>query len=108
MVGDQLDFISNNRDALLLDIGALSEDRLVESWMSARTENETTFATWNRVARRLRKLAARRATAVGSQERGSDELYQHRFTASALRLANAGVRMLTLTGQVMKPQLTVQ
>lgn len=104
-VAHELDFGDKNPDSLRLDIGTLGGDGLRESWLSARTENPATFATWKKIAKRLKSLAEQGATAVNPKTGGMGPAKWHRFTEGAKRLEATGIPMLTITGIVMKPGL---
>ncbi len=104
-VTHELDFGDQNPDSLRLDIGTLGGDGLRESWLSARTEDPAAFATWKKIAKRLKGLAEQGATAVNPKTGRMGPAKWHRFTEGAKRLEATGISMLTITGIVMKPGL---
>lgn len=104
-VAHELDFGDKNPDNLRLDIGTLSEEGLRESWLSARTGNPGAFATWKKIAKRLKSLTEQGATAVNPKTGGTGPAKWHRFTEGARRLEATGIPMLTITGIIMKPGL---
>jgi hypothetical protein len=100
---NELDFRKKNRDALRLNVGALGEDGLRESWMSARTENITALAVWKKIARRLKRITFPGATGVQPSTGATAPVKNHRFSEGAKRLDASGVSLLTITGIIMKP-----
>jgi hypothetical protein len=102
-VDHELDFRRKNHDALRLDVGALSEHGLRESWLSATTKNPIALATWRKIARQLKKLTTAGATAIQPETGATGIMRNHRFSEGARLLDASGVKLLSLTGIIMKP-----
>jgi hypothetical protein len=101
-VANELDFAAKNPDALRLDIGSRGKTELKESWLSARTENSEAIAVWKKIAKRLKDLTEKGALAVNPKTGDSGPARWHRFTPAAKALESSGVRMLAITGIVMR------
>ena len=92
----------NNPDALRLMVGKRTKTELRESWLSARTENDTAFAVWKKIAKRLKGMTEKGALAVNRKTGATGPARWHRYTAGAKALESSGVLMLTITGIILK------
>ena len=95
-------FCDRNPDALYLDVGVYDNMGLHESHLSARTNNAA-IAVWKKIAKRLKEITKRGATATNPETGGSGPARSQRFTEGAVKLHKAGVPLLTITGIVLNP-----
>jgi hypothetical protein len=105
-VAQELELGDKNPDSLRLDIGTVDLEGLRESWLSARTDDPSSLATWKKIAKRLKGVTQQGATAINRKTGAKGPAKCHRFTEGAKRLDASGTRMLTITGIVMKPGLS--
>lgn len=92
-----LEFHDRNRDALILEIGALSPYGLKESWLTSKASGEAE-AIWRKIARDLKAWTKAGALAVHPQTGASTVLRDHRHSEGARRLASSGTAMLPVAG----------
>lgn len=95
---NELDFADRNPDYLRLDIGAVTEKGLGQSWLSARTENGDAIKIWKMIAARLRRITKSGVTAVNPHTGATSRMKSFRYTAGAKALAEEGTPMLPIAG----------
>jgi hypothetical protein len=104
LVKTSRDLRDENPDALHLHLGKKSEAGLKESHLSARTTNMDSFAVWKKIAKRLKAITAPGAIAINPDTGVSGTAKWHRFTEGARKLDASGVRLLSVTGIILKPR----
>lgn len=91
-------FLDQNPNAMLLDLGRLSDAGLKESWLTARTSEADALRAWKQIAGKLKETTRAGAVAVNPQTGASSKLKTHRCTAGARALQGQGVKMLPAAG----------
>ncbi|MEZ6073148.1 MAG: hypothetical protein R3C10_23490 [Pirellulales bacterium] len=89
------DFEDANPDALVLDIGHLSEDGLYESWLACRTDNLDALAKWRQIAKVIKVKTKAGVTAINRQNGISAFYRSFRYSEGAKDLESNGVTILT-------------
>lgn len=92
------DFRKLNVDALIFEIGRLTDRGLSESWLSAMTDDSSAMKRWKQAARHLRDLTMTGAVAVNPHNGASAPMKGHRFTKLALENNANGLLMLPAAG----------
>ena len=96
------EFLDLNPSALRLDIGRQSEQGLRESCLSARTTDGRALDAWRMFARRLRKVTKVGAVAVNPLTGATTLARSHRYTAGAKALADEGVTIRPIGGNILR------
>ncbi|MGZ0077878.1 hypothetical protein [Methylomonas sp. YC3] len=94
------DFVIQNPNALVLDIGQLTKDGLKRSWLSCKTDDEVSLSKWKEFATIIKKKTKCGAVAINPQSGETSLMNSHRYTDGALRLFQSGVDMLPVGGIV--------
>jgi hypothetical protein len=97
-VEHELDHADKNPDHLRLQVGKCDPTSLEQSWLSCRTENETAYGIWKKIASRLKKQTMQGITAVNRQTGVSASYKSFRYTEGAKLLEAEGVIMLPPQG----------
>ena len=93
------DFRISNPDALVWEMGEISDSGLAESWVSAKTDNEAAMKRWRRAATALRKATSSGAIAKHPLSGAQAPMRWHRFTAGAQRAFADGLAMRPAAGK---------
>ena len=95
---DQLEFINQNPEQMLLDVGKMIPKGLEQSWLAARTSDPSVLGVWKAVAKRLKGMTSAGATTVNQINGATGKSRSHRYTEGAKALQLQGVNMVSLTG----------
>ncbi len=98
VAGEMNAFLDHNPNALLLDVGRLSEAGLKESWLTARAATSEDPSIWRKFAKIVRSATQTGVTAVNPETGATVKMREHRFTPGAERLERAGILMLPVAG----------
>jgi hypothetical protein len=91
-------FLDDNPGTMLLDIGRRQDVGFEESWLSSRTDDAATLATFRKLAKKIRSVTITGVVAINSQTGATAKLRDHRFSPGAKALEREGVPILTVTG----------
>lgn len=94
------DFVMQHPNALVLDVGSLTEHGLKESWLSCKTDDEVCLRKWKEMAKLLKKNTFCGAVALRPATGETALMRHHRYTAGAQQLFRLGVNMLPIAGVV--------
>lgn len=97
-----LELADKNPDILRLQIGGRSEKGLIESHLSARTDDKAALVVWKKIAKRLKGITQKGMTGFDLKSGASGPIPWLRYTAGAKALESGGVPLLTITGTVLK------
>jgi hypothetical protein len=92
------EFRQKNPDALIFEIGEMTQKGLKESWLYAMSENAETMRTWRKVTRKLSASMISNVVAINPVTGASAPVKGHRFSAGAKEAFMQGVRMLPVAG----------
>jgi len=102
----QTDFDSENENGLILDCGRLASDGLHPSWCSCKVTDPIAFATWKRMAKKIRGQTCAGVTYFGKQNSGPGSYDRlTRYSPGAKLLEDSGLKMLPLGGDGEKAPL---
>lgn len=96
--GNFLHFCDLNPDRLTIDIGALSEKGLSQSWFATQAETPSSLKLWKSLAGQLKRRTKAGATAVNPTTGASCRMRSFRYSETALNLQRADVPMLPVGG----------
>jgi hypothetical protein len=99
-LGSRYEFVIHHPNALVLDVGALSDDGLTESWLSCQTDDAASLSKWKELAKILKRRTACGAVALNPQSGDSSRMRNHRYSAGAEALSRKGVPMRPIAGVV--------
>lgn len=99
---ENLELADKNPDLLRLQIGRKSKKGLVESSLSARTDNPAALTVWKKISKRLKDMTEKGVLGVQPETGDTDAYPGHRYTRGAKALEESGVPMLTITGIILK------
>ncbi len=92
------EFMERNPDSLMLKIGALKNDGLVESVLSANTGDPVSLSVWKKVVKKLHEHTCEGAWAVNRETGVAGYSKKHRYTVASKELEENGTRMLPIAG----------
>ena len=92
------EFLMKNPDALILDMGKLTDKGLEESWLSYKTNQEQAERCWKSIIKILKSQTKAGAIAFNPKTGESSVLKSHRYTQGARELTENGVEMLPAAG----------
>lgn len=87
-----------NPDALILEVGLLTERGLMESWIYAMTENAEAMRGWRSIVKKLRVQMLSGVVAMNPITGAIAPMPNHRFSVAAKDAALNGQRMLPAAG----------
>jgi hypothetical protein len=96
----QMDFADKNPGALHVGIKRIGAEGLRQTFISARTNDPRSVATWKEAANRLRKVTKAGVIAVSPDTGARSYNRTSRYTAGAESMASLGVAMLPIGGGV--------
>ena len=91
-------FAGLNPDALVLEIGALSESGLAESWLWSNARDKELVRRWRKAANQLKASLLSGAIAINPATGESAPMKWHRFTRKAQKAYANGVVMRPAAG----------
>lgn len=91
-------FAGINPDALVLEIGGLSDLGLCESWLWSNTRDKDLTRRWREVAKQLKASLLSGAIAVNPTTGESAPMKWHRFTQKAQEAYADGIAMRPVAG----------
>lgn len=94
------DFVIQNPNALVLDVGQLTKEGLKRSWLSCKTDDEVSLSKWKEFATIIKKKTKAGAVAINPQSGETSVMKSHRYTEGALKLFQSGIDMLPVGGVV--------
>lgn len=97
-VENELEFAEKNRNHLRLEIGKKIEKGLDQSWLVARTDDESALVVWRAIAKRLRAMTMPGVTAVNLITGETVKMRSFRFTTGAVAAEASGVPILGPSG----------
>jgi hypothetical protein len=97
-----IEFVDKNPAMMRLLVGGRSEDGLVESWLSARTDDKPSLAVWRKIAKRLKEITTKGVMGFNPRNGVSGPISRLRYTAGAKALQCEGVPMITSNGILLK------
>ncbi len=95
------EFALQNPGALLLEVSALVENQLRESWLHTMTREPDILKRWTAAARRLRSRTMTGAIAVSPVDGATGPMSWHRFTVGAQKAFATGVVIRPGAGNVI-------
>lgn len=104
IVEPQLDAINMNEfriknpDALVLQIGSITDKGLSESWLSAMTDNKAAMDRWRKASKHAQAKMLIGATAVNPHNGAEAPMKWHRFTYGAQNAYENGTNILPSAG----------
>lgn len=97
-VDRQGSFFDINPNVLVLDVGRFIDEGLEESCFSMRSEDEDVIKIGKVISGRIRKMTVAGVTAINPTTGAMAVIRAHRFTDGALKLEDAGIKMLPVAG----------
>lgn len=94
-VKNKYNFIEKNPDFVFLDLGKLGAKGLEESWFAGKTDNVELLAVWKKLARQLKKITKAGLWATNIDLSGKVFYRDFRYTTSACKLSQDGVKLLS-------------
>jgi hypothetical protein len=94
------DFVMQNPDALVLDVGRLTDLGLKQSWLSCKTDDEISLKKWKKISEIIKKNTLSGAVAVNPKTGESSPSKSHRYTIGAKEMLQSGIEMLPVAGFV--------
>lgn len=88
-----MQFLDQNPGALSIELGKLTSKGLSESWMTARTSDDTTLALWKRIARRLKAWTKTGAVVYNLESGAHGPVPYRRFSPGARDLEARGIML---------------
>jgi hypothetical protein len=98
---NRYEYLGLNPDALVWDIGQITNRGLEESWLASGAQCDSVMKRWRRAAATLRKHTTAGAIAVSSITGATAPVRNHRYTAAAHHAFKEGLAMLPGAGNAI-------
>lgn len=92
------DFIGLNPEALVFEIGHITQNGLAESWLAAVTTSSEVEKRWRQVVKSIRSATLSGALAMNPNSGATVPIKGHRFTIGAQKAFLNGVKILPSAG----------
>jgi hypothetical protein len=92
------EFMKNNPDCLVMNIGKYSENCIRESSLSAITEDSGILKMWKSIVKNLDRHLIKGAWVLGPNAGSKEYLKNQRYTGTVKALAAKGMKLLPVAG----------
>jgi hypothetical protein len=84
------DFLGDNPDAMVLDIGALKANSLSESWLSAKSAHADIMTVWKRLVTRFKKNLKNGGIVVNPESGVTSNVKNQHYSSGAKSFSQSG------------------